>query len=194
MVVMAPKDENELRHMLATAVAHEGPISLRYPRGRGTGADLDPDLLTIPIGSAEILNHGDDLLILAVGSAVSEAICAAALLETNHHIRATVVNARFIKPLDQELIIPLARKIPHIITIEENAIQGGFGSAVLELLSDHAINDVSVKRLGIGDYFVEHGPQDELRCKYKVDGAAIMQACLDMKDSKDQQFGVLRKL
>jgi 1-deoxy-D-xylulose-5-phosphate synthase len=181
MVVMAPKDENELRHLLATAVDHDGPISLRYPRGRGTGADLDPDPMAIPIGSAEVLSHGDDLLILAVGSVVSEAVCAAALLEANHHIRATVVNARFIKPLDQEVIISLACKISHIITVEENAVQGGFGSAVLELLSDNGIKDVCVKRLGIGDVFVEHGPQDELRCKHQVDASAIIKACLDLK-------------
>ena len=186
MVVMAPKDENELRHMLATAMVHDGPIAMRYPRGRGTGVDMDEAFTILPIGKGEILSHGDDLLIIAVGSAVSEAICAAALLTGNHHIQATVVNARFIKPLDQELIIPLARNIRQIITVEENTVQGGFGSAVLELLSDHGINDVIVKRLGISDHFVEHGPQDALRNIYQVDGAAIIDAALEMKDSRDQ--------
>jgi 1-deoxy-D-xylulose-5-phosphate synthase len=180
MVVMAPKDENELRHMLATAIAHDGPISLRYPRGRGTGVELDNALTILPIGKGEILSHGDDLLIIAVGSTVSEAICAAALLEENHGVRATVVNARFIKPLDSELIIPLARDIHRIITVEENTVQGGFGSAVLELLSDHEIKDAIVKRMGINDHFVEHGPQDTLRCKYKVDAAAIINTALSM--------------
>jgi 1-deoxy-D-xylulose-5-phosphate synthase len=180
MVVMAPKDENELRHMLATAMAHDGPISLRYPRGRGTGVDLDHALTIIPIGKGEILSRGDDLLIIAVGSTVSEAICAAALLAENHDVRATVVNARFIKPLDHELIIPLARNIHRIITIEENTVQGGFGSAVLELLSDHEINDAIVKRMGINDHFVEHGPQDALRCKYQVDASAIINTALSM--------------
>ncbi len=180
MVVMAPKDENELRHMLATAVAHDGPISLRYPRGRGTGAELDDALTVIPIGQGEILSHGEDLLIIAVGSTVAEAICAAALLEENHDVRATVVNARFIKPLDRKLIIPLARKIPRIITVEENTVHGGFGSAVLELLSDHDINDTIVKRMGIKDQFVEHGPQDTLRCKYQVDASAIITTALSM--------------
>ena len=186
MVVMAPKDENELRHMLATAMVHDGPIAMRYPRGRGTGVDMDEAFKILPIGKGEILSHGDDLLIIAVGSAVSEAICAAALLTGNHHIQATVVNARFIKPLDQELIIPLARNIRQIITVEENTVQGGFGSAVLELLSDHGINDVIVKRLGISDHFVEHGPQDALRNIYQVDGAAIIDAALEMKDSRGQ--------
>ena len=180
MVVMAPKDENELRHMLATAMAHDGPISLRYPRGRGTGVDQDDTLTIIPIGKGEILSRGDDLLIIAVGSTVNEAICAAALLAENHDVRATVVNARFIKPLDHELIIPLARNIHRIITIEENTVQGGFGSAVLELLSDHEINDAIVKRMGINDHFVEHGPQDALRCKYQVDASAIINTALSM--------------
>ena len=180
LVVMAPKDENELRHMLATAMAHDGPISLRYPRGRGTGVELDNPLTIIPIGKGEILSHGDDLLIIAVGSTVSEAICAAALLAENHGIRATVVNARFIKPLDAELIIPLARNIHRIITVEENTLQGGFGSAVLELLSDHEIIDTIVKRMGINDHFVEHGPQDTLRCKYQVDASAIINTALSM--------------
>ncbi len=180
MVVMAPKDENELRHMLATAIAHDGPISLRYPRGRGTGVDQDDTLTMIPIGKGEILSRGDDLLIVAVGSTVSEAVCAAALLAENHGVRATVVNARFIKPLDHEMIIPLARNIHRIITIEENTIQGGFGSAVLELLSDHEVNDAIVKRMGINDHFVEHGPQDALRCKYQVDASAIINTALSM--------------
>jgi 1-deoxy-D-xylulose-5-phosphate synthase len=180
MVVMAPKDENELRHMLATAMAHDGPISLRYPRGRATGVDQDDAFAIIPIGQGEILNPGDDLLIIAMGSMVSEAICAAALLKQNHGVEATVVNARFIKPLDRELIIPLARNIRRILTVEENIVQGGFGSAVLELLSDHEINDVIVKRLGIRDQFVEHGPQEVLRGKYQVDAAAIIDTALSM--------------
>ncbi|MFO7713965.1 1-deoxy-D-xylulose-5-phosphate synthase [Desulfosarcina sp.] len=180
MVVMAPKDENELRHMLATAVVYDGPISVRYPRGRGTGAKLDKTLAIIPIGKGEIVSHGGDLLILAVGSAVSEAVCAGTLLSENHRIQATVVNARFIKPLDRELIVPLVQKIRHVITVEENTIQGGFGSAILELLSDQGINDFTIKRLGILDHFVEHGPQDILRSKYRVDAAAIIDAARAM--------------
>ena len=180
MVVMAPKDENELRHMLATAIAHDGPISLRYPRGRGAGVDRDDALKIIPIGQGEILHQGDDLLIIAVGSTVNEAICAAALLKQNHGVEASVVNARFIKPLDQALIIPLARNIRRILTIEENIVQGGFGSSVLELLSEHEVNDAIVKRLGIHDHFVEHGPQDLLRGKYQVDASAVLNTALSM--------------
>jgi 1-deoxy-D-xylulose-5-phosphate synthase len=137
-------------------------------------------LTPLPIGKGEVLNHGDDLLLIAVGSTVGEAVCAAALLEENHDVRATVINARFIKPLDKDLIIPLARNIHRIITVEENTVQGGFGSAVLELLSDNDINDTFVKRMGINDHFVEHGPQDTLRCKYQVDASAIIKTALSM--------------
>ena len=183
MVVMAPKDENELRHMLATAIAHDGPIALRYPRGRGNGVDLDDTYQKIPIGRAECLRTGDDVLILAIGNMVGEAECAAALLAQNHQMQATVVNARFVKPLDAACILPLAKRIRRVITVEENALQGGFGSAVLELFSDHGLNDVVVRRLGMGDHFVEHGPQDLLRAKYQVDAAGILAAALEFKPS-----------
>ncbi len=175
MVVMAPKDENELRCMLATAVTHQGPIALRYPRGRGVGVELDNPPATIPIGTGEVLEQGEDLLIIAVGSTVNEAVCAAALLSANHGIEATVINARFIKPIDRDLILPLAKRIGRIITVEENTVDGGFGSAVLELLSDSGVTDVLVNRLGIHDTFVEHGAQQTLRGKYRIDAAAIIE-------------------
>ena len=184
MVVMAPKDENELRHMLATAIAHDGPIALRYPRGRGLGVDLDPDFKPLTIGKGEVLNQGDDLLILAIGSTVSEAVCAAALLAENHAIHATVVNARFIKPLDRELILPLARSLKRVITVEENTGPGGFGSAILEMLADDGASDITIRRLAIDDLFVEHGPQDLLRSKYGVDGRTILDAAIDMLGAK----------
>ena len=180
MVVMAPKDENELRRMLATAVNYDGPTAIRYPRGCGTGVTMDEKIETLPIGRAEMLSQGDDLLILAVGSRVSESVCAAALLAENHNIHSTVVNARFIKPLDRELIISQAERTHKIITVEENILQGGFGSAILELFSDHGIHHVSVKRLGIDDQFVKHGPQDLLRSNHQVDAKAIVEAALEM--------------
>lgn len=182
MVVMAPKDENELRRMLATAVAHNGPIALRYPRGQAIGVELDESIELIPIGSAEILERGDDILILAIGSMVGEAQCAAEQLAENHAIQATVVNVRFVKPLDRGLILPLVRDIGRVITAEENAVQGGFGSAILELLNDNGVGNVLVKRLGIGDDFVEHGPQRALRNKYRVDAAAIVESAREMMD------------
>ena len=175
MVVMAPKDENELRHMLKTAISHAGPIALRYPRGIGVGASLTSPLTVLPIGKGEVLKQGDDLLILAVGSSVTESLSAHTQLLAQG-IRATVVNCRFIKPLDTELIVGLAKRIKRIITVEENVLHGGFGSAVLECLNDRDIVDVRIKRIGISDTFVEHGPQQHLRSVYGVDASAIVTA------------------
>ena len=174
MVVMAPKDENELRSMLATAVAHDGPIAFRYPRGVGTGARIEKEINPLPIGKGEILTEGEDILILAIGKTVSEAVAAHSLLKASG-ISATIVNCRFIKPLDEELICSLAQKIPRIITVEENVRQGGFGSAVLECMTDRGI-PFSLERIGIPDRFVEHGRQDRLRSKYGIDTAGIVEA------------------
>ncbi|MFC1878030.1 1-deoxy-D-xylulose-5-phosphate synthase, partial [Thermodesulfobacteriota bacterium] len=145
MVVMAPKDEDELRHMLKTAISHDGPIALRYPRGTGVGASLASPLSTLPIGKGEVLKEGDDLLILAVGSSVNESLSAHTQLKAEG-IKATVVNCRFIKPLDAELIGELAGRIKKVITVEENVLHGGFGSAVLECLNSQDIVDVRIKR------------------------------------------------
>ncbi len=175
MVVMAPKDENELRHMLKTAISYDGPIALRYPRGTGVGASLAAPLATLPIGRGEVLKQGDDLLILAVGSSVNESLSAHTQLKAEG-FNATVVNCRFIKPLDAELIGSLAKRIKKIITVEENVLHGGFGSAVLESLNDQDIVDVHVKRIGIADRFVEHGSQQQLRSVYGVDATAIVNA------------------
>ncbi|MEZ4525891.1 MAG: 1-deoxy-D-xylulose-5-phosphate synthase [Desulfobacterales bacterium] len=173
MVVMAPKDENELRRMLLTALHHDGPIALRYPRGSAVGVRIDPQISPLPIGKGEILRQGNDLLLLAVGSSVAESLHAAEELAASG-IQSTVVNCRFVKPLDTELIISLAAKIPRVITVEENVRQGGFGSAVLEELSDADISGFTLRRIGIGDTFVEHGSQKILRAKYGVDAAAIV--------------------
>ena len=181
MVIMAPGDENELRNMLATAVAHNGPIALRYPRGKGVGVDMDDDFKLLPIGKGEVVRQGGDLLILAVGSGVNESVCAASLLSEKHGIEATIVNARFIKPLDDELILPLAKSIGKVITIEENNLPGGFGGAILEMLADNGVGGVQVKRLGIGDQFVEHGPQNMLRANCKVDAAGIVETALSFQ-------------
>ena len=175
MVVMAPKDENELCRMLATAIAHNGPIAIRYPRGTAEGEKLENQDVPIPIGKGEVLKKGDDVLIFAIGRSVNEALSAHAMLK-KHNISATVVNCRFVKPLDAELIGSLSRKIPRIITIEENVRQGGFGSAVLECLADHEITGFRLKCIGIPDTFVEHGAQEFLRSKYCVDASAIFNA------------------
>ncbi len=174
MTIMAPKDENEFRHMLKTAVDYnEGPVALRYPRGIGEGVKIDEEIKTIEIGTGEVLIDGSDILLLAVGSSVPEAIIAQKKLE-EQNISAAVINARFIKPLDASLIIEYAQKTGNVISIEEHVKDGGFGSAVLECFSDNDIYNVKFKRIGIADTFVEHGPQKELRKKYRIDSTEII--------------------
>ncbi len=179
IVVMAPKDENELGRMLVTALQHNGPIALRYPRGRGVGIPIDNPPLPLPMGKGEILSNGDDVLILAIGRMVIEALKADESLRQKG-IAATIVNCRFVKPLDTELILSLAKKIPAVITVEENVLQGGFGSAVLECLVDSGITDIQVKRIGLPDAFIEHGSQKILRSKYQVDAQAIVKAAQEI--------------
>ncbi len=161
MVLMAPKDEAELQRMVATGVNYTaGAIALRYPRGNGYGVPLLEDgWEALPIGKGEILRRGKDVLLLAYGSMVYPAMQAAELL-TEHGIQATVVNARFAKPLDTELILPLAQEIGKVVTLEEGCVTGGFGSAVAEALLDAGIV-VPLKRLGVPDIMVEHATPDE---------------------------------
>ena len=175
MVVMAPSNENELRHMIVTAIQHDGPIAFRYPRGSGEDVRTSGPPQPLPIGKAEVLTDGEDVLILAVGQPVNEALKARQLL-VEEGIAATVVNCRFVKPLDTELIGALAEKIPRIVTVEENVLAGGFGSAVLECLSDLGISGCMFRRIGIPDTFVEHGSQKLLRSKYGIDAPAIVKA------------------
>ena len=172
LTLMAPKDENELRHMLKTAICHGAPIALRYPRGNGYGVSLDQEIQTLPIGRGELLAMGDDLAIVAIGSTVYPALDAAAQL-AQKGIKAAVVNARFVKPLDRDLILGVARTAGCIVTVEENALQGGFGSAVLELLSDEGLTEVRVKRIGIPDRYIEQGPQSQLRQDLGLDADGI---------------------
>ncbi len=179
MTVMAPRDENELRGMLAAAVNHDGPVAIRYPRGSALGVPLLDPIEPVPIGAGEILETGEDVLILALGSMVCEALAAHEELK-GEGISAAVVDARFVKPLDRELIVSLAQKTRRIVTAEENVRQGGFGSAVLELLSDADLRDIRVRRIGIDDIFVEHGPQNRLRKKYGLDAKGIAAAVRDL--------------
>ena len=176
LTVMAPKDENELQHMVKTAIYSGRPISLRYPRGAGFGAVMDTEPKQIEIGKGELLLDGGDLTLVGIGSTVYPALEAAALLKQKG-IFASVVNARFIKPLDSDLILSQARKTGCIITVEENALLGGFGSAVLELLSDAGMNGVRVKRIGIPDSFIEQGSQSQLRADLGLDAAGIAATC-----------------
>ncbi len=153
MTVAAPADENELQHMLHTAIRFDGPISLRYPRGAGVGVALDPEPKVLPIGKGVTLKDGADVTILAIGNRVHPALEAAQMLE-DRGISCGVVNMRFVKPLDVELLKECAAKTPRLVTVEDNVLQGGFGSAVLEAL---APGRVEVLRLGLPDSFVEHG-------------------------------------
>lgn len=173
MVIMAPKDENELSRMIATAISHNGPVAFRYPRGCGVGVSVESPPIPLPIGKSEILIQGDDLLIFAIGSSVQESLKASEIL-VKENIHATVVNARFVKPLDSELIVSLAKKIPRIITVEENMLNGGFGSAIAECLTDHGVRNFVLRRIGIADMFVEHGSQKLLRAKYGLDAEGIV--------------------
>jgi len=183
MVVMSPKDENELRHMLMTAIHHPGPIALRYPRGIGTGVPLEDTTAPIEVGKAELVCEGqtpDDLLIIAIGRTVEEALKARRILNDEHGLTAAVINARFVKPLDIDLIGTYAARSPHVVTVEENTLPGGFGSAVMEALLDANISGFKIKRVGIDDVFVDHGPQKLLRRLYGVDADAIVDAALKL--------------
>ncbi|MBF0229862.1 MAG: 1-deoxy-D-xylulose-5-phosphate synthase [Desulfamplus sp.] len=206
MTIMAPKDENELALMLKKAIDYKGPIAIRYPRGRGEGVvnyyakdsteahsfkglnfNKNPIEKTkeIEIGKAELLRDGKDVLILASGRTVQEAIKAIdEIKQSQKNISIALVNARFIKPLDSEMILNLASRIYNIITVEEHVLDGGFGSAVLELLVDNGIfskgYNYKVKRIGIKDKFVEHGSQNILRSEYKLDSAAIVESVMEM--------------
>lgn len=183
MVVMSPRDENELRRMLLTAMRHNGPIALRYPRGAGTGIPLDARISPVEVGKAQIVIEGqtpDDILIIAIGRTVDEAVKAHATLKTQHDISATVINARFVKPLDTDLIARYAARLPRILTVEENTREGGFGSAVLEALADAGVSGFRIQRLGIDDVFVEHGPQTLLRRLHGIDAEGIVAAALKL--------------
>jgi 1-deoxy-D-xylulose-5-phosphate synthase len=153
MTVAAPADENELQHMLRTALRFDGPMSLRYPRGAGGGVQLDAEPKELPIGKGVRLKDGNDVTILAIGNRVHPALEAATMLE-DRGISCGVVNMRFVKPLDVELLKECAIKTPRLVTVEDNVLQGGFGSAVLEALTP---GRAEVLRLGIPDQFVEHG-------------------------------------
>jgi 1-deoxy-D-xylulose-5-phosphate synthase len=179
LIIMVPKDEDELQQMMKTAMECPSPVAFRYPRGKGEGVKRNPVLRSIEIGKGEVLREGRDMLILAIGTTVYPSIRAAERLDASG-IHAAVINARFLKPLDGDLIGEWARKIGKILTVEENVLQGGFGSAVLELLQEKGLSSVDVKRLGIPDIFVEHGPPALLRAKYGIDEAGIYRAVKEM--------------
>jgi len=179
LVVAAPKDENELQHLLYTAIKLGRPMAVRYPRSPGLGVPLDTELHEIPVGKSEILRYGDDVAILAIGASVAPSLEAANELARGG-IQATVVNARFAKPLDTALICNLADRVKRFVTVEENVLAGGFGNAVARVLSEAGRCDISLKTVGIRDAFVEHGSQTILRSKYGLDSKGIVQQVMNL--------------
>jgi 1-deoxy-D-xylulose-5-phosphate synthase len=178
MVVMAPKDENELRRMLKSSIEYNCPVTIRYPRGAGMGVSLDDDIGKLPFGQAEVLREGKDITIIAIGQQVYCALEAAELLESKG-IDADVINARFAKPLDIKRIVQSVNKTGRLVTVEENILQGGFGSAVLELLEESQIK-IPVCRIGIADEFVSHGSSKMLRGKYGLTSENIASEALSL--------------
>ena len=179
LVVASPKDENELQHLLYTAIKLGRPMAVRYPRSPGLGVSLDAELHEIPVGKSEVLRHGEDMAILALGASVAPSLEAATELATRG-IEATVVNARFAKPLDASLIKDLAGRIKRIVTVEENVLTGGFGSSVTRLLQESAHGDVAVKNIGLPDEFIEQGTQAILRAKYNLDAKGIARKVMEL--------------
>jgi 1-deoxy-D-xylulose-5-phosphate synthase len=175
---MAPKDENELQHMLRTAVEYDGPAAVRYPRGAGFGVPLDQAIKAIPVGESELLRDGDDALIVAYGTLVHPALEAAAEL-VPEGISAAVLNARFAKPLDEDRILSLARRCKAVVTVEEHSGLGGFGSAVLEALSAASVA-VASRCLGVPDRVIEHGDAGKIRHDLSLDAEGIARAVRDL--------------
>jgi 1-deoxy-D-xylulose-5-phosphate synthase len=177
-IVMAPKDEEELRRMLITALHCPGPVAIRYPKGQGPGVPLGDELRGLPLGVAELLQTGEtegrppDVALIGIGYGVQPALEAAAGLARDG-IHAAVVNARFLKPLDETLLLEVAERTRRVVTIEDGVLAGGFGSAVLELFERRRVEGVSCLRLGLPDRFVEHGARKKLLEKYGLDGPGV---------------------
>lgn len=198
MKLMAPKDENELRHMLYTALYLDGPVALRYPRGKALGVPLDAELRKLEVGKAELLTPEEeveqaDAAVLAYGNMVHPAMQAAAEL-AEEGIRLAVVNARWAKPLDEELILRLAQTCGRVITVEDHMVAGGFGSAVLELLARKGLQAIPIHMIGLPDRFVEHGAPAILHELYGLSSGHIKEVAHDMigADTKARQTKKVR--
>lgn len=172
MVVAAPKDERELRDLLYTGVNYAGPFALRFARGTGPGTPTDEPMRALPIGKGEVLREGRDVTLVGFGTSVEECLRAADILNESG-IEAAVINARFAKPLDEQLLLHYARETRGLVTVEENVRAGGFGDAVLELLADHGLANKCLLNLTMPDAIVDHGPQTTFRRIYQLDGAGI---------------------
>ncbi|HYG69748.1 MAG TPA: transketolase C-terminal domain-containing protein, partial [Anaeromyxobacteraceae bacterium] len=181
LLVMAPSDENELRNMLHTALHHDGPAAFRFPRGASEGVALDAQPTALELGKARVARSGGqhaDVLVVAIGTTVRAAVAAAEALAKDG-VEATVVDARFVKPLDEALICGEAAKTRRVVTVEEGALAGGFGAAVLEAFERSGLlaEGVSVKRLGLPDQFITHGDQAKQRAELGIDATGIAAAC-----------------
>ena len=185
IVYTAPRDEAELRRAMVTALDHNGPFAYRYPRGNGIGVELEIEPKPFKIGQGELLRKGDVATIVAIGSSVQEALSAADQLKKDG-INVAVIDARFIKPLDEKLILAQAEKTGLLITVEENVLQGGFGSAVLELLEAKGVH-VRVERIGLPDSFIEQGSQPELRARCGIDATGIVTKLKSLVKSAENQ-------
>jgi 1-deoxy-D-xylulose-5-phosphate synthase len=174
IVVMAPKDENELQQMLRTAIEHPGPAAVRYPRGAGRGVPLDPEIKSLPIGEAELLRDGDDAVVVALGTLAHDALEAAGELAAEG-ISVAVLNARFVKPLDAERLVALARRCRALVTVEEHGCRGGFGSAVLEVLAAAGVRRPT-RCLALPDQLLEHGDPAAQRAEHGLDRPGIERA------------------
>ena len=177
-VVMAPKDENELQHMLRTAIEHPGPAAIRYPRGNGFGVPFDPEIKALPLGEAELLRDGDDCVIVAIGNMVQPALEAADDLAAQG-IKVAVLTARFVKPLDLERMLPLVSRCGALVTVEEHSGMGGFGGAVLEALAEAGVT-VPVRCLAVPDRLIEHGNSGRVLASLGLDTEGIAQAVVDL--------------
>ena len=177
MVVMAPKDENELRHMLKTAVYHKGPAALRYPRGSGLGVPIDEEMKELEIGKGEVIKDGTDIAIFAYGHTVDRAMTVSDMFE-REGVSVAVINARFAKPVDKDLIIRYGKIARCLVTTEEHSLKGGFGSAVLEALQEEQACTIPVKCIGLGDMVLEHGAPGKQRKDLKLDPEGMFETIM----------------
>ncbi len=185
MAIMAPKDENELQHMINTAVKLAGPAAVRYPRGAGVGCSMDEQLLSLPFGKSQVLKEGNDLAIFAVGAMVEIAEKAADQL-SKLNISAAVINVRYVKPIDRDMVINYGRETGSLITLEEGILEGGFGSRLLRIINDSGLEDIEVKTMGIPDQFIEHGNRDILLQEYGLTVEKTVNNALELMEKKSK--------
>jgi 1-deoxy-D-xylulose-5-phosphate synthase len=190
MVVMAPSNENELRNMLYTAIEHDGPVALRYPRGNGEGLKLEKEFQKLEIGKGEIIEEGSQYAFLAIGRMVGVAKAAHGLLK-KEGIQGTVANMRFVKPLDEKLLVSIAKKTKVLITLEENVGMGGFGSAVMEALQKNGISDCVVKQVAIPDAFIEHGKPQLQREMCGLEAPQVVGVVKSLLKNREPALGVV---